>query len=592
MNFNLLIMADNKCKKLKNCSKRHIRRITNEFCRRFDNEHYSDTTSENDIVIRAPEIQSTIVYVSTSSNVEPKMNNDENNGHNLPIFSLSNNTSAQHDENEYYSSSSNNSSYYSSPISSSCDSYDNNNINLVEINNVDSLIENNKDENTADDCSNNLDMNCSLVEEQLREWHFNYNTTLASFSSMLKIWKKFKKFELPSDARTLLSTPRSVRIKSIEGGKYCHFGLKKAVHSIILALKLEIGSIKEINLTLNIDGLPISRSNQSCFWPIMISELRLKQKVFIVGVFHGYGKPKCPNEYLEEFISELVPLINNGFLTEEGEVIPVVLSALICDAPAKSFVLCTSGHTAYGSCSKCTIIGKYINNRLCFPSDEEYSEFNLRSDEDFSKFLYKNKYQHGISIFTTSVPSFGSVSCVPLDYCHVVCLGVMKKLIYLWVKGPRFLKLKPSDITVISEKLIEMQQYTPKDFARKPRALSEFLNWKATEFRQFLLYTGPVVLKSVLKSEYYDHFIILHVSISILVNSELIKNEHFITYSHKLLQMFVFKFQNLYGEYLVSHNVHNLLHLSDDVKKYGALDVFSAFKFENNMMFVKKLLQK
>lgn len=76
------------------------------------------------------------------------------------------------------------------------------------------------------------------------------------------------------------------------------------------------------------------------------------------------------------------------------------------------------------------------------------------------------------------------------------------------------------------------------------------------------------------------------------MNPELIKSEHFITYSHKLLQIFVFKFQNLYGEYLVSHNVHNSLHLSDDVKKYGALDVFSAFKFENNMMFIKKLLQK
>jgi len=78
----------------------------------------------------------------------------------------------------------------------------------------------------------------------------------------------------------------------------------------------------------------------------MISELCLKKKVFIVGVFRGYGKPKCPNEYLEEFISELVPLINDGFLTEEGEIITVVLSALICDAPAKSFVLCTNGHTA------------------------------------------------------------------------------------------------------------------------------------------------------------------------------------------------------------------------------------------------------
>jgi len=126
--------------------------------------------------------------------------NNESSGQNLPIFSLSCNNSAQNDGNEHFSSSSNNSSYCSSPISSSCDFYDNSNINLVEINNVDrSLIENNKDDNTVtDDCSN-LDLNCSLLEEQLREWHFNHNTTLASLSAMLKIWKKFTKFELPSD---------------------------------------------------------------------------------------------------------------------------------------------------------------------------------------------------------------------------------------------------------------------------------------------------------------------------------------------------------------------------------------------------------
>ncbi|CAI6359298.1 unnamed protein product [Macrosiphum euphorbiae] len=180
-------MADNKRKKLKNCSKRHIRRINNEFCRRLDDGYYSDNTNEDDI-IRAPEIQSTIVRASTSSNAEPKINN-ENSGKNLQIFSSSCNNSAQNDGNEYFSSSSNNFSYCSSPISNSCNSYDSSNINLVEINNVDrSLIENNKDDNTVtDDCSN-LDLNCSLLEEQLREWHFNHNTTLASLSSMLKIW--------------------------------------------------------------------------------------------------------------------------------------------------------------------------------------------------------------------------------------------------------------------------------------------------------------------------------------------------------------------------------------------------------------------
>jgi len=55
-------MADNKRKKFKNCSKRHIRRIKNEFCIRFDNEHYSDTSTAEDDIIKASESPSITVY--------------------------------------------------------------------------------------------------------------------------------------------------------------------------------------------------------------------------------------------------------------------------------------------------------------------------------------------------------------------------------------------------------------------------------------------------------------------------------------------------------------------------------------------------
>lgn len=46
----------------------------------------------------------------------------------------------------------------------------------------------------------------------------------------------------------------------------------------------------------------------------------------------------------------------------------------------------------------------------------------------------------------------------------------------------------------------------PSEFARRPRSINEVKLWKAVEFRNFLLYTGPIVLRYILKKDLYDHF--------------------------------------------------------------------------------------
>lgn len=48
----------------------------------------------------------------------------------------------------------------------------------------------------------------------------------------------------------------------------------------------------------------------------------------------------------------------------------------------------------------------------------------------------------------------------------------------------------------------------------------------------------------------------------------------------------------LYGIQNVSHNIHSVVHLVDDVKKFGSLDNFSAFKFENYMKILKQYIRK
>ena len=48
----------------------------------------------------------------------------------------------------------------------------------------------------------------------------------------------------------------------------------------------------------------------------------------------------------------------------------------------------------------------------------------------------------------------------------------------------------------------------------------------------------------------------------------------------------------LYGPGFLVCNVHCLIHLATDVKRFGCLDVFSAFPFENHLKMLKHLVRR
>lgn len=134
-------------------------------------------------------------------------------------------------------------------------------------------------------------------------------------------------------------------------------------------------------------------------------------------------------------------------------------------------------------------------------------------------------------------------------------------------------------------------QWMPKEFNRKPQSLLDLCRWKATVLRFFLLYAGPIILNTdIIPEEYICHFNALSCAIRILCHPIDCKKNN--NYANELLRYFVKEFKILYGEQFVTSNVHNLIHLAQDVKLYGPLDSFSAFDFENYMQFKKKMLRK
>ncbi|CAG9761334.1 unnamed protein product [Ceutorhynchus assimilis] len=426
--------------------------------------------------------------------------------------------------------------------------------------------------------------------KSVRGWFLKYRELLSqSAMNELLLILKPKCKTLPSDSRTFLSTPQSCQfpISVVSPGKYCHFGLKYMLQNILNTKNLlefcEDGKTLSLSLSINIDGLPLSRSSTSQFWPILISidnENLECPNPFPIGVYHGFKKPESALKYLQEFQIEFKQL-ENGFRFKNIEV-KVQISKIIRDAPAKSFILCVKGHTGYFSCTKCVQEGEYINGRVTFPDLSAV----LRTDDDF-----KNKtcedYHRGNSPFDEL--SVGLVSQVPLDYMHLVCLGVMKRLIIFWVKGNKSVRLPELKLKTVDENLITLKSSIPKEFCRLPRGLQEVDHFKATEFRQILLYTGPFVLKNNLSKIQYSHFMCLHVAIRILCSANL-----YITYNNyasQLLKYFIEKFAVIYGAEYVSHNVHGLLHLPSDCIKHGVLDNFSSFRFENYLYILKKIMK-
>lgn len=76
---------------------------------------------------------------------------------------------------------------------------------------------------------------------------------------------------------------------------------------------------------------------------------------------------------------------------------------------------------------------------------------------------------------------------------------------YLWLRNHKRQKwqLSFNQVKYISNVLEEIKLSVPSEFARKPRSLTFIKQWKATEYRQLLFYTGLVVLRHVLRKDLY-----------------------------------------------------------------------------------------
>lgn len=263
------------------------------------------------------------------------------------------------------------------------------------------------------------------LDTTIARWAIRHSITHTALDDLLLNLSKYSQLKnLPKDSRTLLKTPTKTLIKNIKGGIYHHFGIQQEIEHMI---ELNYNLPCTLGLIVGIDGLPISKNPPSQLWPILgyFSNLENKCKVFIVGSYYGKPKPEDSNEFLQDFVNDLYNLINIG-VAFNNTYFKVILKALICDTPPKSYILRLKGHTGKKSCVICTISGEYENNRVFFPNLylplRTHNDFIAHSDAEF----------HSGHTILVNIPKFDLVNDIPFDYIHCVCIGVMEKILVFW----------------------------------------------------------------------------------------------------------------------------------------------------------------
>jgi hypothetical protein len=435
---------------------------------------------------------------------------------------------------------------------------------------------------------------------------------------------------LPVDGRTLRPHRITFIRRELPPGEFVYFGIQK-----ILAppgVELFDKELNEVRLSLGIDGVPVyEEANGIGFWPIFgsIDEY----PIFLIGLYSGVSKPDCSNSFLRELASEINHLCLEGLHVDE-KTYKFRLWNMIMDSPAKAYILGVKSHGGYNSCQKCSARGEKIklqgvdkNGRPKFgarlldvdaPAREhkEYVDyFNLHADphdeankpdnespnaesvQENGKKKNKNvknkkEAHHLHPTLLSTLLHFYIIFGVPLDYMHLICLGVMKLLFFEWAK----LKSKLYNKSLINERLVNVRKHCPKEFQRKSQHLGKLSDWKATQFRMFLLYIGVVVLHGALSDNYLRHFYVLVIAVRSMCRQvhQTSKRQQILdsvsNICSQLLKYFVTSGAVLYSTKFVVHNVHCLIHIPDDYRRFGPLDGFSAFKYESFLGRLKNLV--
>ena len=408
--------------------------------------------------------------------------------------------------------------------------------------------------------------------------------------------------DIPKDPRTVLGTPRLVTIEYLTADKtkqYYHFGLQHSLDMLFPPWPDCVTDGCVLQLQLNMDGLPIAESDVASVHPILgrIHLEAYQSNVFCIGIYFGKEeKPDDSHMLLRRFREDYMSHKQIGYVVGDRRLF-VDISAVICDKVERDLVKETKGHSGYSTCDKCETHGVW-DKHVVYPD----LTARLRTDESFRLRRHpdhhRKEIKDGIEVLkppsALELCNVGMVTQFPLDIMHMVFMGVTKKMLTSWMPGPKcnYVKFGKDELVFVSDSIVLNVASCPSNFQRRPRQLKYYKHFKATEFRSFLLYVGPVILRSKLDTtgKQYRNFLLLAVGMRILLNDRL--RRMYLDTAERMLVTFVSQFRTIYGECEITYNIHSIIHLAHEARLHGNLNNVNSFPFESHLGRMRKQLRR
>lgn len=129
------------------------------------------------------------------------------------------------------------------------------------------------------------------IKDSLHSWAVRHNITATVTSDLLNHFKnEWLNNGNSFDVRTLLNTNISILKSVVQPDHYIYFGLDN--NSKILVNNYLFENIHELNLFINVDGLPLFKSSPGQSIPILIKLINIPQIQKVVlpvgGLYYGF----------------------------------------------------------------------------------------------------------------------------------------------------------------------------------------------------------------------------------------------------------------------------------------------------------------